>query len=288
MRRCPTTSGAAALPRRHLCLLADGGEPRAGRAGAGNADAGFAPHDPREIHRHSTPEETAAVLAKLKPQFIHHPESQEAHSGDHGRTRAATCEQTLLRRAAHADRGLADDYLTSGIAYAFHPHRDTWYSAPACQLNWWMPIYPWSPENAMAFHPRYFDEPVKNSSRDLQLLRVEREEPRDGGAACQSDTREQPKAAGREFDPSPSASCPPGRVCCFSGAQLHETVPNTTGCLALQHRLPHRASRRRRWPARCAQRRFRAARARRCATTCGQRPEHCRMKSSGGTTTAPR
>ena len=33
------------------------------------------------------------------------------------------------------------DYLKSGIAYAFHPHRDTWYSAPFCQINWWMPIY---------------------------------------------------------------------------------------------------------------------------------------------------
>ena len=27
-------------------------------------------------------------------------------------------------------RLIRDDYLTSGIAYAFHPHRDTWYSAP--------------------------------------------------------------------------------------------------------------------------------------------------------------
>jgi hypothetical protein len=33
------------------------------------------------------------------------------------------------------------NYLKSGIAYAFHPHRDTWYSAPFCQINWWMPIY---------------------------------------------------------------------------------------------------------------------------------------------------
>jgi len=31
------------------------------------------------------------------------------------------------------------DYLTTGIAYAPHPHRDTWYWAPRCQLSWWMP-----------------------------------------------------------------------------------------------------------------------------------------------------
>ena len=29
----------------------------------------------------------------------------------------------------------SDDYLTSGISYSFHPHRDTWYSAPFSQLR---------------------------------------------------------------------------------------------------------------------------------------------------------
>ncbi len=31
--------------------------------------------------------------------------------------------------------------LIGGIAYAFHAHRDTWYSAPMCQINWWIPIF---------------------------------------------------------------------------------------------------------------------------------------------------
>ena len=56
-------------------------------------------------------------------------------------------------------------FLTSGIAYAFHPHRDTWYSAPMCQLNWWLPIYPIEPDNAMGFYPRYFSEAIANSSQ---------------------------------------------------------------------------------------------------------------------------
>src|SRR5262249_41957879 len=34
----------------------------------------LAPHDPRTIHEKMTAEEVAAVLAQLKPQFIHHPE----------------------------------------------------------------------------------------------------------------------------------------------------------------------------------------------------------------------
>ena len=56
------------------------------------------------------------------------------------------------------------DYLKSGIAYAFHPHRDTWYSAPFCQINWWMPIYDLNSENCMALHPHYFDRAIKNGS----------------------------------------------------------------------------------------------------------------------------
>ena len=34
----------------------------------------FAPHDPREIHKHMSAEAVAAALAQLKPAFIHHPE----------------------------------------------------------------------------------------------------------------------------------------------------------------------------------------------------------------------
>jgi len=58
----------------------------------------------------------------------------------------------------------AQGYLTTGIAYAFHPHRDTWYSAPFYQLNWWLPIYPITADNGLAFHPRYWYTPVKNGS----------------------------------------------------------------------------------------------------------------------------
>ena len=59
----------------------------------------------------------------------------------------------------------SDNYLTTGIAYAWHPHRDTWYSAPSCQINWWIPIYDIQSDNAMAFHPQYWNHPVKNSSK---------------------------------------------------------------------------------------------------------------------------
>ena len=56
-----------------------------------------------------------------------------------------------MRTATHGG------YLTAGIAYAFHPHRDTWYSAPFSQINWWIPMYEIEPDNSMAFHLRYWN-----------------------------------------------------------------------------------------------------------------------------------
>lgn len=57
-------------------------------------------------------------------------------------------------------------YLTSGIACAFHPHRDTWHSAPQSQVNGWIPIYEVESGNVMAFHSRYWDRPVRNGSSE--------------------------------------------------------------------------------------------------------------------------
>jgi hypothetical protein len=56
------------------------------------------------------------------------------------------------------------EYLKAGLAYQFHAHRDTWFSAPHQQLNWWLPVHEIEWEDSMAFHPRYFHTPVRNSS----------------------------------------------------------------------------------------------------------------------------
>jgi len=73
----------------------------------------------------------AKILDDLKPRFIHHPECKlllpellwklgydlDETSFDVPRLRTST----------------SNDFLGTGISYAFHPHRDTWYSAPQCQ-----------------------------------------------------------------------------------------------------------------------------------------------------------
>src|SRR5262245_59332914 len=125
-------------------------------------EAAFAPHDPRAIHASLPPEAVAAILAQRKPQFIHHPTCKHlipALMREHGIDLEKLYFDVPRLRSAYPR-----DFLTSGIAYAFHPHRDMWYSAPFCQLNWWMPIYPLEPNNCLGFYPRYFTEAVVNNS----------------------------------------------------------------------------------------------------------------------------
>jgi len=97
----------------------------------------FGDLDPELAQYHMPAEQYAAVLAELKPKFIHHPDSKR-----HIQQLLADLKCDLERTYFDVPRmrtATSDEYLTTGIAYAFHPHRDTWYSAPLCQLNWWIP-----------------------------------------------------------------------------------------------------------------------------------------------------
>jgi hypothetical protein len=187
----------------------------------------FAPHDPRTIHEHLTMEQCAAALSRLKPAFIHHPECKvllpriiAAVGGDINKT---YFDVPRLRSA------YPPDYLTSGIAYAFHAHRDTWYSAPLCQINWWLPIFEICPENCLAFHSRYFWEAVDNTSETYNYDEWNKQSRADAAKHVRSDTRQQPKARQEIERQDLRLICPPGGLILFSAAQLHETVPNTSG-----------------------------------------------------------
>lgn len=193
----------------------------------GMLEEAFAPHDPRTIHEHMTAEDVAAVLARLKPAFIHHPECKKV------------IPRIMEERGVDLDKLYFDvprlrsaypsHFLSSGIAYAFHPHRDTWYSAPMCQINWWLPIYPIEPGNAMGFYPEYFDRPVENNSEVYNYYEWNTKSRATAAQHVKSDTREQPKPQQALNSHSLRYLPAPGGMIAFSGAQLHETVPNTTG-----------------------------------------------------------
>ncbi|MDZ8134453.1 MAG: hypothetical protein RM049_04020 [Nostoc sp. DedQUE04] len=194
----------------------------------GMVEEAFAPLDPRDA-QHSLPvEKYVEILAQLKPAFIHHPESKQLIQGilkESGCDLNKTYFDVPRLRTATSDR-----YLTAGIAYAFHPHRDTWYSAPQCQINWWIPVYDITPENAMAFHPRYWSQPVKNTSRDYDYAQWTKESRKNAAQHIKTDTRKQPHAEETlEMEPQLRLITQVGGMILFSGAQMHSTIPNTSG-----------------------------------------------------------
>jgi len=188
----------------------------------------FGSLDPETAQYEMAVEDYAALLAELKPRFIHHPDSKILIAellGEFGCDLDRTYFDVPRMRTA-----TSDDYLTTGIAYAFHPHRDTWYSAPQCQLNWWLPIYDIETGRSMAFHPRYWTEPVKNSSHTYNYDEWNRTSRFNAAQHVKTDTRVQPKAEEEiELDPQVRVVTPNGGVLVFSAAHLHSTVPNDTG-----------------------------------------------------------
>ena len=193
----------------------------------GMLEEAFAPHDPRYIQDHMPVEAVVSILAVLKPNFIHHPECKRLISGileENGQDLDKIYFDVPRMRSAYPS-----NFLSSGIAYAFHAHRDTWYSAPMCQLNWWMPIYPVEANNAMAFYPRYFGEEVKNNSEIYNYYEWNTNNRASAAKHIKSDTREQPKPQQQLEPVRVSYLPPPGGLILFAGAQLHETVPNTAG-----------------------------------------------------------
>ncbi len=169
----------------------------------------FAPLDP-ELAQFSLPvEKYVAILADLKPRFIHHPRCKELLPrllGELGCDLTKTYFDVPRMRTA-----TSDGYLTAGIAYAFHPHRDTWYSAPMFQINWWMPVYDIEPDNTMAFHLRYWGHAVQNGSAEYNYAEWNRVSRKNAAQHITADTRKQPTSGGADRPRSSGASHLPAR-----------------------------------------------------------------------------
>jgi hypothetical protein len=191
------------------------------------SEAAFSPYVP-EVAQESMPaEQYVEILAKLKPTFIHHPRAKEYISGMLAEL-GCDIEKTYfdvprLRTMAHGE------YLKAGLALQFHAHRDTWFSAPYQQLNWWLPVYGIDSENSMAFHPQYFERPIRNSSGGYDYQVWSTTGRQQAAKQIGKETRKQPQAEEPlDLETDVRVVTPPGGTIVFSAAHLHSTVPNTT------------------------------------------------------------
>jgi hypothetical protein len=191
------------------------------------SEAAFRPHEPQVAQEHMHPERYVEILAELKPRFIHHPRAKECISRMLEEL-GCDVEKTYfdvprLRTMAHSG------YLNAGLAYQFHAHRDTWFSAPYQQLNWWLPVYGIDSENSMAFHPQYFDKPIRNSSAGYDYAVWSATGRQQAAKQIAKETRKQPQAEEPlDLDRDVRVVTPPGGTLVFSAAHLHSTVPNST------------------------------------------------------------
>jgi hypothetical protein len=188
----------------------------------------FGRKDPRTAQYSMSVEEFVSICAPLKPAFIHHPTTLKLLKNVVDELGCGLDNTYIdvprLRMVTHGG------YLTSGVGYAHHPHRDTWYSAPMCQLNWWLPIYPFDAESSMAFHCRYWSQALKNGSKDFNYYQWNTDGRKNAAKHINSDTRVQPRSEEPlELEPQIRLVFPPSGIVLFSAAQLHSTVPNTSG-----------------------------------------------------------
>lgn len=186
----------------------------------------FAPHDPEHAHEYIDPDEMAKLLGAWKPRWIHAERSREL-------VRSVITEAGFDPEHTHYDvpkprTSFPQGHLTTGIAFAFPWHRDVWYSAPAQQVNWWLPIFPVRETNAMSFDLANFAREVPNTSADFDYY--ENNSRRFGAAKS---VRKEGQSRPGAIDHTPSVDViplpAPGDVLLFSGAQLHRSIPNTSG-----------------------------------------------------------
>ena len=186
----------------------------------------FGDRDPMYAYQDLPVEEYVALLGPLKTGFTHHPHSKEL------------VRDLLIDLGADATKTYFDvpklrtvtpaSYLTAGLGYNYTPHRDTWYSAPQCQVNLWAPIRGVTDLTSMAFHPDFWQQITLNTSDEFDPYEWNKSARRDAASFIKSDPRPHPRLVGHDPGPELRIVGDVGSILLFSAAHLHATVPNTT------------------------------------------------------------
>ena len=100
------------------------------------------------------------------------------------------------------------------------PHRDTWGSGIAAQINWWLPLYPVTDTRTMLLWPEAFRSPVANDSATWSFEAFRAAGP--GNYPLLAAARARPPG------PALPVSITPGQLLAFSAAHLHGSVSDAS------------------------------------------------------------
>lgn len=185
----------------------------------------FGERDPMYAYQEMVVEDYVALLGPLKTGFTHHPHSKVLIRDllvDVGADPTMTYfDVPKLRVVTPAT------YLSAGLGYNYTPHRDTWYSAPQCQVNWWAPIRGVTDRSSMSFHPDFWQRETTNTSHEFDAYEWNKSARRDAAMFIKSDPRPHPHLDGQGPGSELRIVGEAGSILTFSAAQLHATVPNT-------------------------------------------------------------
>ena len=152
--------------------------------------------DPRTAQYKYDVREFAGILSKLKPAFIHHPDCKKIIPR---MLDAIGCDLDQVHFDIPRMRSsTSNNYLTTGIAYAFHPN--------------------------------YFSRGVLNDSDTYNYQEWNARMRFNAAEFVGEDTRPQPHAQEQLLlEPKTVVVTPPGGMLLFSAAQMHSSIPNQTG-----------------------------------------------------------
>ncbi|MBV7266297.1 hypothetical protein [Erythrobacter ani] len=189
----------------------------------------FHPHDPRTAQHVLDVDDFVERAAQVKPRFIHDTQTrtlQKSYLQELGFDPARTYIDVPRMRVVSSD-----GYLVSGVGHKQPPHRDTWWSAPMQQIQFWLPIFPMTRECSMEFYPHYVETGLPNSSDDFNIYRWNATGRKNAAQHRQGEDKRgipQPRAP-LDHPAAVQMVLPVGGAVMFSANQLHATSDNVTG-----------------------------------------------------------
>jgi len=189
----------------------------------------FHPLDPTTAQHHLDVDRFVEIAAPLKPRFIHHPKTRELQKAylaalgyDSNRT---YLDVPRLRVVT------SNSYLKAGVGLNLPPHRDTWWSAPVQQIQFWGPVFPMSRYCSMEFYPYYHRKSLLNNSSNFNIYQWNSTGRKNAAEHRQGEDKRGIPQPTEEFKSIGASQIvlPVGGMVLFSANELHATTENITG-----------------------------------------------------------